>query len=60
MKKYIEPKNRCIDIDLESLIADSYKGMNSGTDLKDIVNNGDQLVKGQESLDSRNLWDSEW
>lgn len=60
MKKYIEPKNRCIEIDLESLIADSPQGMTNGASLYSLTNDQDQLVKEQESFGSHNLWDNEW
>lgn len=62
MKKYIEPNTRCIDIELESLIADSPNngGMTNGTGLTDDVNYGPQLVKEQNSFGDNSLWDNEW
>ena len=58
MKKYIEPNTRCIDIELESLIADSPQGMQDGARLQNKYygDEQEQLVKSQGSFN----WDNEW
>lgn len=63
MKKYIEPKNRCVEIELESLVAYSPQGMQSGAALQNLYdeeNVSEQLVKEQNNFGGSSPWDNEW
>ena len=55
MKKYIEPKTSCVEIEMESLIADSPKGgMQNGNNLNNNTTSGSQLVNEERG------WASGW